>query len=176
MKAIRQRKNAFAVSTGIGVILSLLIFTCSSRVPEIPVRLLLAVSIPASVWLAFYWIQEYRKLKTAQLIVENQILHIHTAVMGSGYGDAAKPENAETVEVFISYFGVLLDTKIIRFNQDKIFLKAVEIGWDYISLFYGTDKWIKNIRLLRSAIGDEELEDIIKQFRDETGIVPVVIN
>jgi hypothetical protein len=176
LKAIRQRKNAFAVLTGIGIILSALILACSSRIPEIPVRLLLAVSIPASVWLAVFWVREYRRLQAAMLIIENQILHIYTAVTSRGYNDAAKPENAETVEVFVSYFGILLDSKVIKFNQDKIFLKTVEIGRDFISLSYGTDRWIKNIRLLRSAISDEELENIIKQFRYETGIIPTVIN
>lgn len=176
LKAIRRRKNAFAVSTGVGIVLSLLIFAYSLRAPNIPIRLLLAASIPVSVWLSFFWIREHRRLQTAQLIVENQILRIPTAVISSGHGGAVKPENAEIVEVFVSYFGILLGSKVIKFNQDNIFLKAVEIGLDFISLSYGTDKWMRNIRLLRTVTSSEELENIIKQFRDETGIVPVVIN
>jgi hypothetical protein len=174
LKAIIRRRNAFAVFTALGVTISVLIIICGIRIPEIPTRLLLAVSIPSSAWLAVYWIQEYRKLQTAQLIVENRILHICTASAGEGDGDTAKPENVENTEVFISYFGILLDTKIIRFNQDKIFLKAVEIGRDFISLSYGTDKRVQNIRFLRTVTSSEELENIVKQFRDETGIVPVI--
>ena len=60
------------------------------------------------------------------LIIENQIPHLYRRP-NRGYNDAAKPENAETVEVFVSYFGILLDPKLL--DSIKIrFLKTVEIG------------------------------------------------
>ncbi len=62
------------------------------------------------------------------------------------------------MEVFVSYFGILLDSKIIKFNQDGILLKAVEIGRDFISLTYGKGKQIRNTRLFHAEISSGELE------------------
>ena len=89
-----------------------------------------------------------KKLKDAQLIIENQILHIQPAVLrdpGKKEIDGAQP--FETIEMFISGFGILLGFKVIKFNQDGIKLKAVEIGRDFISIDYGTDQEVRNIRL-----------------------------
>ena len=176
MKAIRQRNYYFAASTGLGIMISVLILACGILMPEIQSWMLLTVTVVASGFMAGLWMREYKRLKTAWLIVENQILHICPAVISDRASDAAKPEDAENIEVFISYFGILLDSKIIKFNQDGILLKAVEIGRDFISLTYGTDKRIQNTRLLRAVIDNGELEKIVEKFRYETGIVPVIIN
>lgn len=94
---------------------------------------------------AFLFFTMSKKLKDAQLIVENQIFHIEPAVY-------RKPEDrkesgiqpCETVEMFVSAFGILLGSKIIKFNQGGIRLKAVEIGRDYLSIDFGTDAEIRN--------------------------------
>jgi hypothetical protein len=176
LKAIRQRNYSLAVFTGLGIIISVLILACGMFMPESQTHMLLTVSVSATGCTAGLWLREYRKLKTARLIVENQILHIRPAVISDSAGDAEKPEDAENIEMFVSYFGILLGTKIIKFNQDGIRLKAVEIGRDFISLAYGTDKRMQNTRLLRAAIDNGELEKIVERFRFETGIVPVIIN
>lgn len=92
-------------------------------------------------------------------------MHIRTAVVSDG---------ADDIEVFVSYFGILLDSRVIKFNQEGTFLKAVEIGRDYISLTYGTDKRVQSTRLLHAAIDDKEVDRIAEKFRHETGIVPVI--
>lgn len=138
--------------------------------------MLLPVSALASGCMACLWVREYRKLKTARLIVENEILHIRPVVISSNAGDTANAGDVKNIEVFVSYFGILFDSKIIKFNQNGILLKAVEIGRDFISLSYGTDKRVQNTRLLRAAISSGELEKIVERFRYETGIVPVIIN
>lgn len=176
MRAIRQRSYFFAASAGLGIMISVLILACGILTPEIQTQMLLTVTFAASGCLAGLWMREYRKLKTVRLIVENQILHIRPVVISDKACDTAKPEDAENIEVFVSYFGILLDSKIIKFNQDGILLKAVEIGRDFISLTYGTDKRIQNTRLLHATIDNGELEKIAEQFRYETGIVPVIIN
>lgn len=172
MKTIKQKTKIYAAATGLGVIVSISIFVCNILAPETQIRLLFAVGALTSGCMAYLWARECKRLKTARLIVENQILHIHTAVIRDGL----KSENTEDIEVFVSYFGILLDSKIIKFNQDGVLLKAVEIGRDFISLTYGTDKRMQNTRLLRAAIGVEELEKIAERFRYETGITPVISN
>ncbi|MGI1659999.1 MAG: hypothetical protein ACRKFN_13695 [Desulfitobacterium sp.] len=116
-----------------------------------------------------------KKLKAAQLILENQILHIQPVVFRE-LDDRKESEirSCETVEMFISGFGILLGSKIIKFNQEGIRLKAVEIGRDYLSIDYGTDGEVRNIRLIHARPDSAVLVGIIEKFRYETGIVPVV--
>jgi hypothetical protein len=74
-----------------------------------------------------------------------------------------------------SNFGILLDSKIIKFNQGGVWLKDVEIGSDYISLTCSTEGKIWTIRLFHGEIGSEELERIAEKFRFETGVVPKIM-
>ena len=82
----------------------------------------------------------------------------------------------KSIEIFVSCFGILLDSKIIKFNTEGISLKKVEVGHDYILLAYGKGEKYKTIRLLHSNINEPELRDIIEKFRRETGIIPEFIN
>lgn len=176
LKGIKQRNYLLAAFTGLGVVISALVFVCGIFIPDIQTHMLLTFTVVGSACAAGLWMQEYRKLKTARLIVENQILHIRPAVISDSAGNASKPEGAANIEVFVSYFGILMDTKIIKFNQDGIRLKTVEIGRDFISLTYGTDKRMQNTRLIRAAIDNGALEKIVEQFRYETGVMPIIIN
>jgi hypothetical protein len=103
---------------------------------EIRAQILLASLAIASTIAAVLWLQGLSKLKIAQLIAENPILHISTALISDMSPEAAQPENIESSEVVVSYFGILLDDRIIKFNQDGIRLRAVEIGADSISFTY----------------------------------------
>ena len=76
--------------------------------------------------------------------------------------------------MFVSGFGILLGSKIIKFNQGGIRLKAVEIGRDYLSIDFGTDVEIRNIRLLHIRPDSAALAGIIEKFRYETGITPTI--
>lgn len=174
MNEIMKRKNIFATFTGLGFAVSFSIVVCGTFIPDIQIWMLLPVSFLASVCSAVFWIREYKKLQTARLIAENQILRISTAVISDEAGDTEKPESTENIEAIISYFGILLGSKIIKFNQNGILLKAVEIGRDYISLSYGTDKRLQRSRLLNTTLNEDELKNITERFRDETGIVPVI--
>jgi len=77
--------------------------------------------------------------------------------------------------VIVSYFGILLGGKIIKFNQGGIRLRALEIGAVFISLTYGTEKRTQNIRLLRPVINPAELDKIAEKFRYETGSTPALL-
>lgn len=130
--------------------------------------------------------RQYSRLKTAKLIVENKIMYIQPMMISdllwenNGFeskdtGNKAENLAVESIEVFISCFGILLGSKIIKFNQKGIKLKAVEIGSSYVSIEYGTDMDIRNIWLLYVRPDNDILSDIIEKFRYETGIIPAVI-
>ena len=138
-------------------------------------KLYAGVALTAGLIAAFLFFTMRKKLTAARLIVENQILHIQPAVLRKR--DSMKENEAEsyeTVEMFVSCFGILLGSKVIKFNQEGIRLKAVEIGRDYLSLDYGRDTDISNIRLIHSRPDSAVLADIIEKFRYETGITPTI--
>jgi hypothetical protein len=175
LMTIRRRTYLFAAFTGLCVALSASVLACGLLAPEIQTRLLLALSVLVSGGMAGLWAREHGRLRAASLIFENCILRIPVAVIDEA-GDAAKPENAKSLEVFVSYFGILLGSRIVKFNQDGIILKGVEIGRDFLNLTYGTERGMRTTRLLRAEISQGELERIVERFRYETGVVPVTIN
>jgi len=128
-----------------------------------------------------------KKQIAAEIIVENAIIHIQPAVICAQSDDEKKEGEKlrEKLGIFISCFGILLGGKIIKFGKHgncDIRLKSVEIGPDYISIDYiilidhysSINKELQNIRLIYSRPGSNELADIIKKFREETKVVPVV--
>lgn len=138
-------------------------------------KLYAALALSAGLIAASLFFSVNKKLTAARLIVENQILHIQPAVFRER--DSSKESeirSCETVEMFVSCFGILLGSKVIKFNQEGIRLKAVEIGRDYLSLDYGRDMDIRNIRLIYVRPDRAALADIVEKFRYETGVVPTV--
>lgn len=184
MKYIKKSLYLYAGSFTLLIIASLsLLIAGADHLNRLWLFLPLSVSTLAAVLV----IREYSRLKTAKLIIENQILYIQPMAMGvlgwengsSGridkdLGKDAAGSPAESIEVFVSCFGILLGSKIIKFNQQGIRLKAVEIGRYYLSIDYGTDMDIRNIRLLYARPDSAVLADIIEKFRYETGIMPTI--
>lgn len=176
MKSIRQRVQIYGGMAGIGlvVIILLLINTVVQGYP-VPGELMLVCA--AALIAAGLYVRECSRLRAALLIVENQILHIRPVVVDAQErGKKMKGSPAETMEVFVSCFGILLDSRIIRFNQEGIHLKAVEIGQGFISFTYGTENQVHNTRLLCARIDKGELTKIIERFRYETGTVPRLVS
>ncbi|MEW6623961.1 MAG: hypothetical protein AB1420_12675 [Bacillota bacterium] len=176
MATIRKKVRLLAFVAGIGAAVSICLFiiSISELYFEAYTWTLLYVSIPMTLISIIVLIREYKRLKIAEVIIENQILHIRSAyslIADSGETTSSYPER---MDIFISNFGILLDAKIIKFNQGGIQLKAVEIGRDFISLTYGTDKRMQKTWLLRMHMDDRELADVVEKFRYETGVVPVI--
>ncbi len=164
MSAIRKRCVVFAAFTGFFILIGSMLLVFREAVSEIGAQILLVSIIIAGGIATGFWIREFGKLKIARLIAENPILHIRTAVISDISSEAAQPEDIENTEVFISYFGILLDVKIIKFNQDGIRLRTVEMGNDFISFTYGTEKRTRNIRFCvgnRSAAMKKSLNDSV---------------
>jgi hypothetical protein len=171
LKAIRQRACFLAVFAGLGATACVLIVFYIGTY-KILTPILLGIVLFTSMIAAVLCIRETIKLKTARLIVENQILHIRPAVIINAACARSESGNPNGIDIFISYFGILLDSRIIKFNQDGIRLMSVEMGHDYISFMYGTEKWAQNMRLLRTAVDPSQLDQIVEKFRYETGIIP----
>ena len=175
MKGIKRKSFVLAALTGFGILTVVLLLSFGGGLSEIRTRIFLAGVIIASAVAAGFWARELNKLKIARLIAENPILHIRTAVISDLSGETEQPEDTESTGVIVSYFGILLDEKVIKFNQDGIRIRAAEIGADFISFTYGTEKRTRNIRLLRPAIDSAELDQIAEKFRYETGITPTLL-
>lgn len=172
MKAIRRNNFVLAALIGVGILMGVLLLVFEGGISEIRTQIPLAGILIASMAAAGFWLRGLSKLKIARLIAENSILHICTAVVSDLSGKTAQQPELESTEVIVSYFGILLGEKIIKFNQDGIRLRAVEIGGDFISFTCGTEKRTQNIRLLRPVIDQEELDKLAEKFRYETGITP----
>jgi hypothetical protein len=175
LNAIKRKNFVLANLTGFGILAGVMLLVFGGALSEIRAQILLAGTVIASIVVAAFWLRGLRKLKIARLITENPILHINTAVISDLSGEAAQRENIENIEVIVSYFGILLGEKIIKFNQDGIRLRAVEIGTDFISFTCGTEKRTQNIRILRPGIDPAALEQISERFRYETGITPTLL-
>jgi len=134
-----------------------------------------AVALSAGVVSAFLFFAASKKRAAARLIVENQILHIQPAVFRERDGrKESEIRSCETVEMFVSCFGILLGSKVVKFNQEGIRLKAVEIGRDYLSMDYGRDAEARTIRLLYARPDGDALAGILEKFRYETGVTPTI--
>lgn len=117
---------------------------------------------------------EVNNFKIAKLIMENFILKVKTAVVSEIFGKERIHMPIENNEVFVSYFGILLNGKIAKFNQDGIRLTAMEIGNDFISFTYGNEIKMQNLRIVRPDIEPEAMSEMINKFRFETGITPTM--
>lgn len=175
LNAIKRKNFVLAALTGLGILSGGMLLVFRGAISDSQVQIFLAGTVIAGGVAAVLWLQGLSKLKIARLISDNPILHFSTAVISDLSGEAAQPENIENTEVIISYFGILIDQKIIKLNQDGIRLKAVEIGSDFISLTYGNGQRMQNTRLLCAAIDPAVLEQISERFRYETGITPTLL-
>lgn len=126
-----------------------------------------AMSLTTVIITGFLFVKAKANVQAAQLIIENQILHIQPAIF---------IDQDESIEVYVSCFGILLESRIIKFNQEGILLKAVELGRGYITLTYGRDRRTQSIKLICADISDDQLQAIIRRFCYETGVVPVITN
>ena len=116
------------------------------------------------------------KLAAAKTIADSAVIRIRPAILcGQTEEENEEEELRENFGIHVSCFGILLGTKIIKFNQNGVWLKNVEIGNDYISFGYGArGEELKSIRLLYSKPDDEKLAEVIENFRKETGVIPVI--
>lgn len=169
MKTIKRSLYFYTGASTLLMITLFYFFIAEAQSNGLRLPFLLSLSVLA----AGLAIRESGRFKAARLILENRILHILPAVIDHAGKDDADLLS-ESIEVFVSCFGILMGAKIVKFNQEGIRLKTVEIGLDYISLEYGTTTYTRKIRLLYDRPDNGRLADITEKFRYETGITPTI--
>ncbi len=174
MQIIRRRVYLLAVFTGLGLLSSALFLLRKEGRFEIDNRVFLTITVLVTLILAGLLASRVKELKIARLIVENAILNLCTAstIELPSEGRRRQIQNSE---VIVSYFGVLLNDRVIKFNQEGIRLRAMEIGPDHISFSYGLGQKVGVIRILRPPLDPATLEEISEKFRYETGVAPTLI-
>jgi len=115
--------------------------------------------------------REYSRFIAARLIMENQIMLIRPVVIRRT-GNKGELSSPYCMEVFVSCFGVCLDSKVIVFNQGTVRLLAVEVGQSHIVITYGTDKEQYELMLLCNTLDQAAFEEVSRKFYYETGIMP----
>ncbi|MEL7647844.1 MAG: hypothetical protein AAGU76_07105 [Sedimentibacter sp.] len=120
----------------------------------------------AAILLLFLLVKQFRDYEDAKLIVDNTIIRIPFALMND--------DNGENLEIHISCFGILLDSKVIKYNMKNISLKDIEIDNEYICINYSVKKKDRQVCILHGNISNLEQQVILKRFRYETGITPVI--
>lgn len=173
LKSIRQKLYVYVGITAFGCLLLVFMITGSLTRMEMGLVPVMLIAVFDIVWSGVSF-REYKRLKDAQLIIENRILNI-CPVISDQNDRRVSGIPAENLEVFISCFGILFDSRIIKFSQEGIRLKSVDIGRDFITLTYGDDRQIRSTRLLRPEIDSSEMIGIVEKFRYETGIIPTII-
>ncbi|MCK9218051.1 MAG: hypothetical protein M0P77_09075 [Firmicutes bacterium] len=173
---VLRKKNiiyiTFAILGLFSVILFIFLINMKQKFAE---QISTIISILGMAILVRLLIHKYKKHNSAKLIIENSILRLNTYIIRDMYDETGK-NKAETTEFYISYFGILFEDRIIRFNQKGIQLKSVEIGPDYFLFAYGKGKQIKNIKFVRPFIEPTILDDFSKRLYYETGIKPIFIS
>lgn len=176
MKEIKHRLVLFAYLCSIGLFFSLVLYINNYVIRREDVLICFALLLLVSNLFILFLIMEFEAYRIAKLIIENKIMHIAVAsIMQKSY-DESSFTLIGGFEVFISCFGVLLGSRVIKFNIDGVELKKVEIGKNFIYIAYGTSKRIRTIKLLHCGVDKSELQDILEGFRYETGVIPVVLD
>ena len=139
----------------------------------IDIRFVFAVLLILFIIFVGLFLLEYERYNIAKLILENKIMHVQIAAIQQSIQETDSDIlKIDAVEHIISCFGILLGSKVIKFNINRIELKEIEIDQDYISIVYGKDNENKTIKLLHGIIEKQELHRVIDRFCYETGITP----
>ncbi len=170
MKKLKRRTEVLLLAMGL-----CMTFTAMAHVYH-KTQLMFLVSIIINIivmcFLLGFLTVTYKGLITAKLIADNRILSIEQAqVIWSAKNRLRKVTEKE---VIISCFGILLGSRVIKYNLDGISLMAVELGDEFISVTYGAERKKQKIRILHERMRVQDLIRITEKFRYETGITPVL--
>lgn len=177
MKTIQQRLAILAALSSIGLLVSILLFVKSTLTFQLYLNSFVVFVFPLSILLLVLSIGQYKKYIYAKLIIENKIINFQAAKIEQ----KSEKTSIDTIsiwdmEIFISCFGILFGSKVIKFNSEGISLEEVEIGHDFVSIVYAKGEIKKTIKLIHGLLGKSDIEKIVNRFHYETGIIPVVID
>lgn len=175
LKAIKQKLTLLSLLSFLSTVIVLFFLIKEIFILKNSVRLNFIVIFLIALTLLILLIYQYNKFKTAKLILESKILHIESAKIEE---ETNVKDNGvsfvDGIEVYISCFGILLGSKVIKFNIDKIILKKIEVDSKYICFTYSSNKKTKMIKILHGSMNKYELQNFIERFSYETGIVPIL--
>ncbi len=112
-------------------------------------------------------ILEYKKFRLAKLIVDNNIAFIENVCIKHTHKNE---KETEKIGVYISCFGVMDGSKIIKYNMDGIILKSIVIDNSSICLTREKDHNEIILNVPYGKMAKTELLDFAKRFEYETGV------
>lgn len=174
MKAIKQRLGLFAGAGSLGLVASSLLLFREEIIGPINFDPALILSLLFSGLMFCLLFRENSRYRAAKLITENKLMHIQTAKIEERISDTGC-SHIDGIEVIVSCFGILLDSKVIQFNMNGIDLKGVEIGRESICFSYNTSGKDRSIQILHGELGNREIQSFTEKFTYETGIEPIMV-
>lgn len=166
MKAIRKRRNGYAVLFAMGVFLT----------AWFSVKLMTeTVFVFGTVSIAFLMllVRQSCLLHEANLIWDNRILTVPSAVISMSGGK----EKKDVDETVVSTFGILIGTKIYKWGMDGVRgvrLNAIEIDRSRIYLTFGDGVVTLQVELLHGMDNEQEVADVKQKLWRETGLESIV--
>jgi len=165
VKSLRVRFIIWGCLFGVVVFLFILALIKSKTWPESYLAIIMSLSLLTGALSLVFWIRAYRSLSLAKLIWDNQIVHVPAAI----FDGVAIPG----LEVVVSGFGILMEDKVIPFNQDGIRLFSMIIGHNGMDIIYGTDISSHEVNLSFQNLSEDLIKEIVDKFSFETGVVPI---
>lgn len=164
MKKLQKAMRSYFVSamlvTGAGILLFFCVpWGASTAFLPLPLFLTACILLGLGVWKTML-------LRAARLITENGLFQISPVTLAGADGS---PVSDPETEIVVSCFGVLLNSRVVRFNRRENRLWRVEIGRDSMKLIYGTQKDQKQMTLLHKPISADTARRLAERFRVETG-------
>ncbi len=168
MEGIKQRLSFYFILLVTSFVFLITFYARMIEHSKISIVIVFAIFLLVFLIVFTLFLSEYRNYRYALLIVENKIFDIQAAV------DDCFSNNS--IEFIISCFGILVGTKIIRFNVEGIQLKEVVISNKVISITYEKDNKRRNIKLLHGIAEKAKVKEISEKFQFETGINPFILD
>lgn len=166
MKAIRKRRNGYAVLFAMGVFLTAWF---SVKLMTETVFVFGTVSIA----LLMLFVRQSCLLNEANLIWDNRILTVPSAVISMSGGK----EKKDVDETVVSTFGILIGTKVYKWGMDGVRgvrLNAIEIDRSRIYLTFGDGVVTLQVELLHGMDNEQEVADVKQKLWRETGLESIV--
>lgn len=166
MEVIRKRSNTYAL---------LLIFSTLATVLHIRMSMfeLSIVFGCADIVLLILLIKQNQVLKYAELIRDNCILVVPSAVITTEDGK----ERSVAEHTVVSIFGILMGSKLYKWGCDGVHgvrLCSVIIEKAYIRLTFGDSTVSMRVRLLHGLVDEQEVFEVKEKLWRETGVTAKV--
>lgn len=166
MKAIQKRCKCYAVLFAIGAFLT----------AWFAVKLMMEPALlfgAASITLFMLLVRQSRLLYNANLVLDNRILAVPSAVI---YVLGGK-EKKEVEETIVSTFGILIGSKIYKWGCDGVHgvrLRTIKIDQVRIHLTFGDGAETMRVELLHGMDNEQEVMDVKQRLWRETGVKAII--